>query len=186
MYMKAAKYGSLLSVFGLSLHIISHGYIAVETAAARQFTATKTAVVEGLAADFGFERKQELEQLTLEDMAEKEALVNGVNPALVRAQMHVESKNNQYAESPVGAIGPMQVMPFNAKRCGLPHYSKLWNAELNIKCGVQILAEEMRTYKNDVVKALQVYNGGPKCIGRCGESVNYSRNVLARMATDIR
>lgn len=186
MYIKAAKISAVGAIAGLAMHLFSHGYVRVECALAEKFTATKAAVISGLAEDFGYERKVELEQLTIDDLAEKEALVAGINPALVRAVVHVESRGQEFAESPVGAIGPMQVMAFNAKRCSLPHYSKLWVPELNVKCGVQILAQELKTYAGDVVKALQAYNGGARCIGRCAESVNYSRNVLAKLATDIR
>lgn len=187
MYIKAAKYSVASAALGLGLHFFSHSYVSLERTAANHLSATKAALVSGLAEDFGYERKIELEQHTLEDLAEKEALIAGINPSLVRAVMHVESRGKEFAESPVGAIGPMQVMPFNARRCELPHYSKLWTPELNVKCGVRILAEELRTYRGNIISALKVYNGGPKCLkARCNETENYVPAVLSAMAADIR
>ena len=187
MYIKAAKISGVGAVAGIALHLLSHGYVRAEYALAEKFTATKAAVIQGLAEDFGYERKVELEQLTFEDLAEKEALVHGLNPALVRAVMHVESRGKEFAESPLGARGPLQIMPANYKRCGLPHHSKLWVPNLNIKCGVQILAEELRTYNGNVFKALIAYNAGPRGVtGNYPVSVAYAQDVLSRMAQDIR
>lgn len=101
---------------------------------------------------------------------------------LLKANMITESALNSDAYSPKGAIGLAQIMPFNAKRCGVPKVSKLWDEEHNIRCGAQILSEELSTYKGDVVKALQSYNGGPGCINKCKESINHAQKVISTYA----
>lgn len=96
-----------------------------------------------------------------------------------------ESAKNSDAFSPKQAIGLAQIMPFNAKRCGLSKISKLWDEETNINCGAQILSEELITYKKNLEKSLQVYNGGPKCIGKCNESINYSKVITTCFAQSM-
>lgn len=105
-----------------------------------------------------------------------------LHPGLLQALLIQESGSNSDAYSPKGAIGLMQIMPFNAKRCGLTKVSKLWDEELNIKCGAQILSEELTTYKGNLRKALQAYNGGPKCLDRCAESIHYASNIINNFA----
>jgi soluble lytic murein transglycosylase-like protein len=97
---------------------------------------------------------------------------------MLHALIHVESRKNPRAVSHVGARGLGQVMPFNTKRCGLRKPDELWDPIKNLRCSAQILREELNTYGGNTVKALQSYNGGPKCIGRCRESIAYSKNVL--------
>lgn len=105
-----------------------------------------------------------------------------IHPGLLKALGVQESGFNSDAYSPKGAIGFMQIMPFNAKRCGLTKVSKLWDEETNVRCGAQILSEELATYKGNLRKALQAYNGGPKCLDRCAESINYANNIINNFA----
>lgn len=184
---KLAKYGTVLGLFGTVFHYSSHGYLRLEQMALDKFTATRAAVVAGLAEDFGYEKpKPTISEFDALELVEREALSRGVNPALARALMKAESSGNQYAVSRAGAIGYMQIMPFNAKRCGLSHYGELFDDAKNIKCGIQILDEELKANKGNVVHAVQSYNGGSKCVNRCEESINHARVVLAFMARDIR
>jgi len=74
-------------------------------------------------------------QLTAEQLADRAALMQGINPALVRAVMHVESRGDAVAISPKGAIGLMQIMPANYERCGLEHPGKLYEPDINVACG---------------------------------------------------
>lgn len=108
-------------------------------------------------------------------VATKEAQRRGIAPTLVLANMHQESGTAQNL-SHAGAVGPLQVMPFNAKRCGLKP-KELLEPEKNIMCGVQILAEDLAAEKMNVNRALQRYNGGPGCINKCAESINHARAV---------
>jgi soluble lytic murein transglycosylase-like protein len=114
---------------------------------------------------------------------EQEALLaadrHGIDRRLFRALIKVESGWNPRALSHAGARGLAQIMPENHRRCGLSSPSQLWDAINNARCGAQILSEELQTYNGNVVKALQAYNGGPRCVGRCQESIQYSKKVLA-------
>jgi soluble lytic murein transglycosylase-like protein len=102
----------------------------------------------------------------------------GLRRALFRALIRVESGGNPKALSPVGARGITQVMPANAKRCRLKSADHLWDVTANLRCGAQILREEIDEHR-DLNKALQAYNGGPRCINRCKESIQYASKVLA-------
>lgn len=167
-------------------HFFAVGMHRVESFVGEQATIAKANAISLTAETLGLEKKIEVDSLTVEQIAEREALRAQLNPAIIRAVMHVESRGKQYAESPVGAIGLLQIMPANAKRCGLAHWSKLYEPEANVRCGVRILSEEMKTY-NDVFKALVAYNGGPRAVKTAlPESVRYAQNVLNRAATDIR
>ena len=105
-----------------------------------------------------------------------------LNPKLLAAVVTRESTHNSDAYSPKGAIGLAQIMPFNASRCGLAKKSKLWDDRNNIRCGARILSEELAAAKNKLPVALQVYNGGPKCVNKCKESIQYAANVISTFA----
>ena len=101
-------------------------------------------------------------------LIEKEALAKNINPKLAFALARHESVENPDALSLKGAIGIMQVMPNNYQRCGLKYKSDLWIKAKNIKCGLQIFSEELITYKNNIMMALNSYNGGPNCVNKTG------------------
>jgi len=102
---------------------------------------------------------------------------------LVRAVIQQESGFNPKALSPCGAIGLMQVMPFNAERLGLKSEKELWVPRLNILAGVRLLAALLRHYEGDVIAALVAYNSGPKAklapVPANGETPDYVKNILA-------
>jgi soluble lytic murein transglycosylase-like protein len=115
----------------------------------------------------------------LEKEAEVAASRHGIDHRIFKALIKAESSWNPKARSKAGAISLGQIMPANAKRCGLKSAKELWDPVKNLHCGAQILKEEIRTYKGDLNRALQSYNGGPLCIDRCQESINHARIVLA-------
>ena len=115
----------------------------------------------------------------IEDEVITAADAHGIDRKVFKALIKVESGWNPKALSPVGARGLAQVMPFNAKRCGLRSAEQLWDIVHNTRCGARILAEELENYDGNLVKALQAYNGGPRCVGRCSESIQYSAKILA-------
>jgi soluble lytic murein transglycosylase-like protein len=102
----------------------------------------------------------------------------GLERSLFRALIRVESGGNPKALSPVGARGITQVMPYNHKRCGLRNAETLWDVTANLRCGAQILREEIDEHR-DIGKALQAYNGGPRCINKCKESIQYAAKIIA-------
>lgn len=84
------------------------------------------------------------------------AQAQGLDPDLVAAVIQVESAGYSRVTSPMGAIGLMQVMPF-ANR---PSASQLYQPEVNIRWGTQILAEMLRQADGDLLTGLAAYIGG--------------------------
>ena len=110
-------------------------------------------------------------EVEVERVASIYRLPRGVFHALVR----VESGYNPNALSPVGARGIAQIMPFNHLRCGLETPDALWDATSNLRCGAQILREEIDRLGN-LEDALTVYNCGKV---RCREGRQYANKVLS-------
>lgn len=110
----------------------------------------------------------------LEAEVERAASAYDLPTGVLKALVRVESAYNPLAVSKVGARGISQVMPFNASRCGL-NKEHLWDATYNIRCGAQILREELDRLGN-LKDALTVYNCGKV---RCAEGKQYAAKVLA-------
>jgi soluble lytic murein transglycosylase-like protein len=119
----------------------------------------------------------------------REAKVHGIDPNLVMAVIHIESRGNAFALSPVGAMGLMQIMPPTgeelAERLDIPWRGSqtLFDPLLNIRMGVAYLKQLERRY-GSMPTALAAYNWGPGRIDsrlRHGVAlpVVYSGSVLA-------
>lgn len=104
-----------------------------------------------------------------------------VPPALVLAIIRQESSFDPAAVSRAGAIGLMQVMPWNARRVGLT-VRELYVPRTNILAGVRLLAVLLRHYGGDVISALAGYNARPRKLfaplPRNGETPGYVAAVL--------
>ena len=111
----------------------------------------------------------------LEAEVERAADAYGLSRKVLKALVRVESAYNPKAISPVGARGIAQIMPFNAKRCGLPDADHLWDPTYNLRCGARILREELDQH-GDLQRALTVYNCGRV---KCAEGQQYAKKVLA-------
>jgi soluble lytic murein transglycosylase-like protein len=120
-------------------------------------------------------RPVEASRAVLEAEVERAADAYGLSRKVLKALVRVESAYNPKAVSPVGARGIAQIMPFNAKRCGLPDADHLWDATTNLRCGAQILREEIDVH-GDLQRALTVYNCGRV---KCAEGQKYAKKVLA-------
>lgn len=112
---------------------------------------------------------------TLDELIRNTAQEFNLPPKLLYCLIQAESAKNPDAYSPKGAIGLAQIMPFNASRCGFKKISKLWDDSNNIRCGGQILREELDRAKGNLNLALQRYNGGDRCVNKCPESTNYAK-----------
>jgi hypothetical protein len=111
----------------------------------------------------------------------KASSLHGVDSALVRAVIAVESRFNRYARSHKGARGLMQLMPDTARRYGVANSYDPWQ---NIKGGTAHLRDLLDEFK-DLNLALAAYNAGPTPVRRYGtippyrETRDYVRKVLA-------
>ncbi len=120
---------------------------------------------------------------TIDSLIIQHSKAHSINPLLIRAIMKQESGGNSDAYSHAGAIGLLQIMPENAKRCGLSKISKLWDESNNIRCGIQIIKEELTFFRGNLHKALQSYFGGTKNVDRLPASARYANEVIAKFAS---
>lgn len=88
---------------------------------------------------------------------------HALDPALVKAVMHVESHFNPYATSKKGASGLMQLMPKTAAIYGV---TDIYDPVQNVSAGVQYLKHLMERYNNKPKLVLAAYNAGPKAVAR--------------------
>lgn len=91
-------------------------------------------------------------------LVHQEARQAKLYPELVLAVIDVESNFDQYAISPAGAMGLMQVMPFWLKEIGR-NGDNLFKPTTNLRMGCTILRYYMDVEKNDLMQALARYNG---------------------------
>ena len=146
--------------------------LAAGVALAWYVTVPDTAVYHGARV---LKRPVEPTRNVLEAEIDRAADAYGLRRAVLRALVRVESAFNPKAVSKVGARGVAQIMPFNARRCGLPDAGKLWDATYNVRCGAQILREELDQH-GDLHKALTVYNCGRV---KCAEGQRYAAKVIS-------
>ena len=78
-------------------------------------------------------------------------------PDLVLALIDVESRFDNWAVSPVGAVGLMQVMPFWPRQLGVQN--ELVRIAPNIRMGCEILRFYLRAEHMNWARALARYNG---------------------------
>jgi len=116
-----------------------------------------------------------------EDLITQHAQLNGLRPDLVRAVVQVESGFNQYARSPKGAKGLMQLMPDTAREFGVVNP---YNPSENVRAGTAYLRQLLNRYDNNEELALAAYNAGPKAVDRYGETVppyRETRNYVTKI-----
>ncbi len=101
-----------------------------------------------------------------------EARRHRLDLALVMAVMHVESRFHNFAISPAGAIGLMQILPSTgeevARREGIPWHGSqtLLDPATNVRLGTAYLRELSDRYRGDLRAALAAYNWGPGHVDR--------------------
>lgn len=126
----------------------------------------------------------------IESIVQRSARRHGVDPALVRGVIHVESRFRVDARSSVGARGLMQLMPNTARHLarelGLSSYD-IEDPAFNVDAGAYYLARLLARFRGDTALALAAYHTGPSRIARLvargtslpGYSRRYVRDVLA-------
>lgn len=81
-----------------------------------------------------------------------------LDPELVLAVIHIESRFDRHAISYAGAVGYMQIMPFWLKEIAGPE-ENLFHARTNLRMGCTILKFYLDKEKGNLVNALGRYNG---------------------------
>jgi soluble lytic murein transglycosylase-like protein len=104
-------------------------------------------------------------------LIETNARQRGLDPALVKALIAVESAYEPTAVSAKGAIGLMQVIPATAERYGVAAdarrsvVQKLMDPETNVRVGTRYLSELLQRFE-DLKLALAAYNAGEGAVER--------------------
>jgi len=110
------------------------------------------------------------------------ALKYGVEPALVKAVIQVESNFDPEAVSRAGARGLMQLMPGTAAQYSLG-MQQIYNPQRNIEAGVRHLAYLKTLFPNNTPFVLAAYNAGENNVIKHNgippfpETVNYVQKV---------
>ena len=118
-------------------------------------------------------------------LIEKHASAHGLDPALVKALVAVESAYDPAAVSPKGAVGLMQVIPATGERYGLSADAKrtvaqkLLDPATNVRIGTRYLADLFKRFDNDVQLALAGYNAGEFAVERYHRRVPPYRETQA-------
>ncbi len=104
----------------------------------------------------------------------------GIDPNLTLAMMYRESRGYKYktdkngnpihVESHKGAIGPMQIMPFNAKYVKKKFNSDIYDPYENIRGGCGMVRDLLRQFHSDEL-AVAAYNAGSAAVVRSGYTV---------------
>jgi len=100
------------------------------------------------------------ERLAFLRLVHREAKRANVPPELVLSVIEIESRFDRFAVSVSGAQGYMQVMPFWLKELKRPEEDNLFQGPTNLRMGCTILKFYIDRAKGDLVRALQLYNGG--------------------------
>lgn len=109
----------------------------------------------------------------------------GIDPLLLHAVAHVESRHNPRAVSPAGARGVMQVMPATARRFGVVDPEQtLLDVRVNLRASAAYLQQLQERYGDDLRLILAAYNAGEGAVSTYGgvppfaETQAYVRSVL--------
>lgn len=119
----------------------------------------------------------------LDGALERAARRHGLDPALLRALVEVESGGDPRALSAKGAKGLTQLMDSTAAELGV---SDPFDPEQNLNGGAAYLRRLIDRYRGDLRLALAAYNSGPGAVDQRGdvppypETQRYVRSVLER------
>lgn len=118
----------------------------------------------------------------IEPLISQVARSHGMEPALLKALVAVESGYNPQALSKAGARGLTQVIPSTAVSLG-QHPDALWDSKQSLTTGAYYLAAQWYTFRSWPL-AIAAYNAGPGAVKKYGgippyaETQAYVANVL--------
>lgn len=110
------------------------------------------------------------------------ALKYDLEPAFIKAVVHVESAFNPNAVSHAGAMGLMQLMPNTAKMYKLQ--PNQFNAKQNLIAGIKHMHMLMNRYGEDKKLSLAAYNAGEGAVSKYNgippypETIDYVAKVM--------
>jgi soluble lytic murein transglycosylase-like protein len=116
-----------------------------------------------------------------EDLIVSAAESYGVDPALIRAVVQVESGFDPGLVSSAGAMGLMQLMPETAEALGVPD---ALDPAQNIDGGIRCLLGQIIRFDGDVRTALAAYNCGPNGLRSRGVTDAGDPVQAARLPTE--
>ncbi len=120
------------------------------------------------------------------DLVRREAILQGVPPALADAVAMVETSYHPNAVGTSGEIGLMQIMPATARQLGFTGaVADLFTPAINVHLGVQYLARAWAASGGSVCRALMKYRAGLGEETMTPLSINYCTRALSWLsATD--
>ena len=123
--------------------------------------------------------------LQLAPIVDATARSRDIDPLLLHAIAHVESRHDAAAISSAGALGVMQVMPATASRFGATPTQMLHHAPTNVDVGAAYLKTLQQRFGNDLTLVLAAYNAGEGAVQKAGnqipnykETQNYVKTVM--------
>ena len=109
-----------------------------------------------------------------------------IDPLLLHAIAHVESRHNPGATSSAGARGVMQVMPATGQRFGVNSPQALHETGINLEVSATYLKTLQQRFGSNLPLVLAAYNAGEGAVERHGrrvpqypETQDYVKRVLA-------
>ncbi len=109
-----------------------------------------------------------------------------IDPLLLHAIAHVESRHNPGATSHAGARGVMQVMPATGQRFGVGSAQALHHTGTNLEVSASYLKTLQQRFGSNLQLVLAAYNAGEGAVERHGRKVpqypetqSYVKQVLA-------
>ena len=94
------------------------------------------------------------------DLITQYATDNGLDPNLVAAVIEEESKGNPNLVSTAGAVGLLQIMPYEAGFTWRPRAAVLRKPAANLEWGTNTLNEIIRQAQGRITLAVMAYNSG--------------------------
>lgn len=113
-------------------------------------------------------------------LIERAAQKHQIDPLLLQAVLHTESRFNPRAVSPKGAAGVAQLMPATARRYGV---TDRHDAAQSVDAGARYLKDLLHQYQGNAALALAAYNAGEGRVDRYGKRVPPFRETMLYVPT---